>query len=61
MKTIFNPFGAVGVDLAPGLCQDLLPGVTVSLVEPPLAARSCLPGGLAAIAVRTRDVWSGAA
>jgi len=51
MKTIFNPFGAVSIDLASGFCQELLLSVPVSLVDPSLAARNCLPGGLAAIAV----------
>jgi len=51
MKTIFGIFGPVGVDRSPSFCQELLLGVTISLIDPSLSARNCLPGGLAVVAI----------
>ena len=51
MKTIFNAFGPDDVDRSPSFCQELLFGVTVCLVDPSLAARDCLPSGLAVVAI----------
>jgi hypothetical protein len=58
MKMIFNAFGPDGVERPPGFCQELLLGVTVSLVDPSLAARNCLPCGLAVVAIGVAAVLS---